>query len=42
MSPFGELELAHGAAPRTAALRITVLDVWDPSLPLRLDRIEVR
>jgi hypothetical protein len=42
MSPLGEFDFSHGARPRTSTLRITVVDGWDPSLPLRLDLIDVR
>ncbi len=42
MSPLGTLRVDNGAAPRTRALRLTILDAWAPALPMRLDSIEIR
>ncbi|WP_147431247.1 hypothetical protein [Thiocapsa rosea] len=42
MTPFGDLDLLNGMAPRTRAVRLTIVDAWADGLPLQLDRIEVR
>jgi hypothetical protein len=42
MTPFGELELVNGMAPRSRTIRLTIERSWTDGLPVRLDGIEIR